>query len=260
MSDDEVGEKSQDFFQAAGGLNVSTARGELAERIITAIAIGAYSQGEQLPSERELSEWQGVSRVTVRGALEIVRKRGLLCSKRGRGGGTFVANVDVEQVATQSTQRMLEAEIPRLREFVDFRCLVAALEARTAAERRSSEQARKLTQILVEFLATDDPAKARQVDVALHQQITTMAGNDQLAALAAQLSSRATMGFGAEPYPSQYLQRARAEHTDLVESIVAQDRERAYQTAYKHFALTLEIVEEAFRKSSVRRNPSTSGS
>ncbi|WP_276122502.1 FadR/GntR family transcriptional regulator [Pararhizobium qamdonense] len=249
MSDDEVGAKGQDFFQAAGGLKVSTARSELAERIITAIAIGAYSPGEQLPSERDLSEWQGVSRVTVRGALEIVRKRGLLSSKRGRGGGTFVANVDLEQVVMGFTQRMLEAEIPRLREFVDFRCLIAALEARTAAERRSSEQARKLTLILEEFLAAGDPATARRVDVALHQQITIMAGNDQLAALAAELNSKATMGFGAEPYPSHYLQRARDEHTDLVESIVTQDLERAYQSAYRHFALTLEIVEEAFLKS-----------
>ncbi|WP_413814012.1 FCD domain-containing protein [Rhizobium sp. Leaf453] len=114
--------------------------------------------------------------------------------------------------------------------------------------------------ILEEFLATGNPASARRVDVALHHQITNMAANDELAALTAQLSSKATMRFGAEPYPSHYLQRGREEHTDLVESIIAQDLDKAYRTAYKHFALTLEIIKEAFRKSSVGRNPSTSGS
>lgn len=142
---------------------------------------------------------------------------------------------------------MLEAEIPRLREGTDCsrKALVLA-GARTAL-------------ILEKFLATGNSASARRVDVALHHQITNMAGNDQLAALTAQLSSKATMRFGAEPYPS-HISNGREENTDLVESIIAQDLDKAYRTAYKHFALTLEIIEEAFRKSSVGRNPSTSGS
>lgn len=252
MSDDAAGEKSRVFLQAPGaGIKTTTARQELADRIITAIAIGAYSPSEQLPSERELAEWQGVSRVTVRGALEIVRERGLLTSKRGRSGGTFVAATDVTQVAAGTTRRMLEEEIPRQKAFVDFRCLIAALEARTAAERRSDLQAKKLARILEEFLATEDTATARRIDVELHNQVTAMAGNVQLAALAGQLSARATMGFGAEPYPAHYLQIARDEHTQLVESIVSQDLERAYQVAYSHFSLTLKIIEEALEKSNV---------
>ncbi len=105
---------------------------------------------------------------------------------------------------------MLEAEIPRLREGTDCsrKALVLA-GARTAL-------------ILEKFLATGNPASARRVDVALHHQITNMAGNDQLAALTAQLSSKATMRFGAEPYPS-HISNGREEHTDLVESIIAQD-------------------------------------
>jgi len=249
MPDEETGHSELDVLKQPGGaINTTTAKQELADRIITAIAIGSYSSGEQLPSERELADWQGVSRVTVRGALEIVRERGLLVSKRGRTGGTFVTDGQVDPQATDTMQRLLREEIPRLAAFVDFRCLVAALEARTAAERRSPAQAQKLTEILEKFLAADDPAKARRIDVDLHQQITDMAGNEQLAALSGQLSARATMGFGAEPYPAHYLQLARDEHTALVESIVAQDSERAYRIAYNHFALTLKIVEEAFEK------------
>ena len=70
MRDEATDYDIQDVLEPLGnGINVTTARQELAERIVAAITIGAYSPGEQLPSERELAEKQGVSRVTVRGAL-----------------------------------------------------------------------------------------------------------------------------------------------------------------------------------------------
>lgn len=249
MTDEASGIKIHDILQSIGGeINVTTARQELAERIMTAIAIGTYSPGEPLPSERELAEQQGVSRVTVRGALEIVRERGLLSSRRGRGGGTFVTETDVGQAAPGTTLRMLREEIPRLKAFVDFRCLIAGLEARTAAERRSREQARDLNAILERFLATNDVVEARKIDIELHRLVTSMAGNKQLAAVIAQLNTKATLGFGAEPYPPQYLDRVRAEHAELVGTIVEQDRERAFEVAYRHFSLTFTIIEDAYER------------
>ncbi|MFF2324335.1 FadR/GntR family transcriptional regulator [Agrobacterium sp. NPDC058088] len=232
-----------------GGMVITTARQELADRIVAAIAVGAYSPGEQLPSERELAERQGVSRVTVRGAIEIVREKGLLTSRRGRSGGTFVTDIDVDQVAPGTTLRVLQEEVPRLRAFMDFRCLIAGLEARTAAERRTPQQAERLASILVNFCATEDASEARRIDVELHNFITIMAANERLAAVTAQLHARATMGLGAEPYPPQYLERVRLEHTQIVKGIVEQNLERAFEAAYRHFSLTLTIAEDALQKS-----------
>ncbi|MCL1629857.1 GntR family transcriptional regulator [Roseibaca sp. V10] len=50
---------------------------------------GAFAVGEALPSERQLSEQLGVSRVTVRKALELLMREGVLSRKQG--SGTFVA-------------------------------------------------------------------------------------------------------------------------------------------------------------------------
>ncbi|MCO4319102.1 FCD domain-containing protein [Phyllobacterium sp. 21LDTY02-6] len=219
-----------------------TAKRELADRIITAIVIGAYSPGEQLPSERELADLQKVSRVTVRGALELVREKGLLTSKRGRGGGTFVKAVNLKTAAPDSVRKLLTDELPQLTEFVDFRCLIAGLEARTAAERHRQEQSDELREILNDFCATDDLAQARVLDRRLHQQISKMAGNPQLESLVNQLSIKATLGFNSEPYPLAYLDQARTEHIELVDAIVTRDLARSYSVAYKHFSLTLKIM------------------
>ena len=56
----------------------------------TAVAVGEYLPGARLPPERELAGLLGVARVTVRGALARLVERGLLETRRGRGGGTFV--------------------------------------------------------------------------------------------------------------------------------------------------------------------------
>jgi GntR family transcriptional regulator len=49
------------------------------------IASGRLSPGEQLPSERELVDTYGVSRPTVRDAVNLLRAEGLVTSEHGRG-------------------------------------------------------------------------------------------------------------------------------------------------------------------------------
>ena len=84
----------------------------LAERLTTAIAVGAYSPGDRLPSERDLAELMGVSRVTVREAIRLVAGLGLLASVRGRDGGTFVTEADWTAIAPDVARRTLEQELP----------------------------------------------------------------------------------------------------------------------------------------------------
>ena len=67
---------------------------QLAERLRAQIAAGDYAEGEQLPTEEALGKLFGVSRITVRGALERLTAEGLL--RRERGRGTFVAVPPVE--------------------------------------------------------------------------------------------------------------------------------------------------------------------
>ncbi|MEV6641654.1 GntR family transcriptional regulator [Amycolatopsis sp. NPDC051371] len=49
------------------------------------IASGRFSPGEQLPSERDLVDSYGVSRPTVRDAVNLLRAEGLVTSEHGRG-------------------------------------------------------------------------------------------------------------------------------------------------------------------------------
>jgi GntR family transcriptional regulator len=62
-----------------------------------AIADGELAAGDRLPPERALAEEHGVSRMTVRQALQSLEARGLLRRSIGRNGGSFVAQPKVER-------------------------------------------------------------------------------------------------------------------------------------------------------------------
>jgi GntR family transcriptional regulator len=63
---------------------------QLAERIAAAITARRLRQGQALPPERSLVERLGLSRTTVRRAVEELAARGLVASQHG--SGTFVAS------------------------------------------------------------------------------------------------------------------------------------------------------------------------
>src|SRR5437588_182417 len=64
------------------------------------IATGALAPGDRLPTEQDLAEWFGVSRMTLRHALAELARRGLVTKSVGRRGGTFVAAPKLEQDLT----------------------------------------------------------------------------------------------------------------------------------------------------------------
>lgn len=68
-------------------------RAELVERrLVDAIHRGHLRAGERLPSESELARSFGVAPVTVREALLTLRGQGLIVTRRGRNGGSFVVD------------------------------------------------------------------------------------------------------------------------------------------------------------------------
>ncbi len=67
-------------------------RAELVERrLADAITGGMLRSGERLPSESDLARTFGVAPATVRESLLGLRARGLVVTRRGRNGGSFVA-------------------------------------------------------------------------------------------------------------------------------------------------------------------------
>lgn len=61
------------------------------QRLSAAISLGVMVDGQQLPSETDLANQLGVSTMTLREALVVLRQQGIVHTKRGRGGGSFIS-------------------------------------------------------------------------------------------------------------------------------------------------------------------------
>ncbi|MBL3687942.1 FadR family transcriptional regulator [Leucobacter zeae] len=115
-------------------------RTELVEaRIVQAISVGAFSEGERLPSETELSSMLGVAVVTVREALGALRHRGLIDTRRGRNGGSFVrsshgAVEEVNALALMTMPRVALADLGVHYEAISAACAEYACQRATPEE------------------------------------------------------------------------------------------------------------------------------
>ena len=84
---------------------------QIYEDIKSAIKDGVYKVDEKIPSEAELSEEYGVSRITVRRAIEDLCADGYLTKMQGRG--TFVGKPHIMRRLSQSKATRSFSEICR---------------------------------------------------------------------------------------------------------------------------------------------------
>jgi GntR family transcriptional regulator len=88
---------------AASVTTLGPAAAALRDRLLAEISAGTVVPGERLGAERELAVRLGVSRSTLRSALEALEAAGVVHRVRGRSGGIFVSQRRVERDLTSLT-------------------------------------------------------------------------------------------------------------------------------------------------------------
>jgi GntR family transcriptional regulator, transcriptional repressor for pyruvate dehydrogenase complex len=222
-------------------LQVPTAVDEVTDRLVTAVAIGEFVPGERLPVERALAQMLGVGRSTVHEAMHRLREAGLVEIRRGRHGGAFVRS-DWTAASGAAVARTLAPRREELEQLFDLRGLVEGMVARTAAERRTTEDIRRLKRALTAFARARTPAAEHDADAGIHRAITDATRNAQVVVLTRGLLATMTQGLPIEPYSRHVYDRALQEHTLLVEAVVAGEVDEAGRIAERHFGMTAETL------------------
>jgi GntR family transcriptional repressor for pyruvate dehydrogenase complex len=224
-------------------LTLRTAGERIAERFVTAIALGEFVPGQALPSERELAAMLEVSRTTVREALQRLHAAGYVTTRRGRGGGTFV-QTGVGPQSDEMIRRTLLPAWDELSEILDFRQLVEQQIARTAAERRDAHDIETIRAAEAAYERAADREASRLADAAVHSAISQAAHNGRLTALSLRIRREVSFGFDAEPYSPEARRRALHQHPELAQAIIDGDPETAARVAAQHFSLTEDLLKE----------------
>ncbi|KRC59375.1 GntR family transcriptional regulator [Agromyces sp. Root81] len=116
---------------------------QVAQRLTDGIVLGVLGAGERLPSEPELARRFGVALITVREGLGILREAGLVETRRGREGGSFVVADDADHRSLITTRLRGLAMVELSDMAVYFGAILAGI-AERAAERASAGDAERL--------------------------------------------------------------------------------------------------------------------
>jgi len=236
-------------------IKLPNAAEQIAERIVTAIALGEFVPGQRLPTERELSSMLDVNRSAVREALHRLVGGGYLEIRRGRSGGAFVLSSWGPEAASM-VRRTLAPRWQDLEALFDLRRLVEGTIAHTASARRTDADVAAIEASAQAYVdAGGDREASRASDQALHTAIATATQNPYLTRLSQEIRARISLGFQAEPYSPDIRRRAISQHLGLVDAVLAQDSELAAKRATEHFSLTEGAMRALLRRAE-REEPS----
>jgi DNA-binding FadR family transcriptional regulator len=212
---------------------------ETVERLLQAIRLGVVGAGERLPSERELAERLGVSRVTLREAIRALSDAGYVESRRGRYGGTFV-NESLPGPPERSPDGKVEAVV-----LEDALCLRYVLETgaaeMAAARSLSPADRRHLTGTLAEA-ADADLADYRRKDSRLHLAIAEVTASGSLTTAMADARTRVNQLLDRIPLLQPNLEHSNAQHEAIVDAILAGDAAAARQAMAEHVEGTASLL------------------
>jgi GntR family transcriptional repressor for pyruvate dehydrogenase complex len=206
---------------------------EVTRRLIEMIDFGMFAEGQQLPSETELSMQLGVATVTLRDALAELRERGVIETRRGRNGGSFVCtapDIAIELLL----QRLRQHSSLALRDLGDELMAISGAAARLAAQRAAKQQHVQL-QLYIEALANSSSRlERRRADARFHIEVAVAAQSVRL--------TRAEMRLQAEVSELLWIDHASlpdaaamaAEHQAILDAIVAADANLAGTLAEAH--------------------------
>src|SRR3954463_16389277 len=208
-------------------------------RLRDAIVLGVLGDGEQLPSEVDLAEALCVAPVTARESLQTLRDLGLVTTRRGRGGGSFVrapANPDAVLVRT----RLAELSLVDIRDFGDFYRAIAAAAAAYAAERAAGDDIERLREVGVRRAM--DPGGSRRAEAQFHLEVAAATQSARMTSEELRLQAEFGPLLWLSMASAEGRARSEAEHAAIADAIAAGDRAAARSLTEEHVGRAIEAV------------------
>lgn len=201
-------------------------------RLIEAIGLGLLLDGERLPTEPALASQLGVSTGTLRDGLAALRTMGLVETRRGRGGGSFI-RAPREQHGSR-LELPLRARSPHeLRDIGDHRAAIAGAAARLAAARAVDGEIATLREHLGRLSAAATLTDRRRADARIHIEIAATAQSPRLTGEEMRLWS-AVGDLVWLPVAADAVPAVIEEHAALIDAIEAREPARARELAERH--------------------------
>lgn len=226
---------------------------EIVEQLETMILEGALQAGERLPAERKLAEQFGVSRPSLREAIQKLIAKGLLISRQG--GGNYVSQ-EVGATFSDPLLNLLAEKHDAHKDLLEFRhtlegacAYYAALRATPADHERLAVAFAELERCYNTTQNTASPVEEGLADARFHLAIAEASHNAVLLhtirGLFDLLRKNVVTNIGG-----MYMQRKETrdmlitQHRALYQAIQAGDAEQARALSNQHIEYVCDVLAE----------------
>lgn len=219
---------------------------EVQRRLTEAIELGLYADGEQLPGEIELAGALGIAPVTLREALAGLRQAGLLETRRGRGGGTFVS-------LRQTVDERLRDHLTRwsaneLRDLGELHEAVAEATARLAVQRAESSDVARLEQHIHALRGASSSSARTVADSRFHIELASTSRSIRLTRSEMELQAQLAglvWALGVDRDLDDRVAAAVRAHADVVDAVRRRRPEAAAKATRAHIREENEMLVSA---------------
>jgi GntR family transcriptional repressor for pyruvate dehydrogenase complex len=218
----------------------------IASQIEDAILEKKYLPGSKLPSENELCNMFGVSRTSVREAVQVLQAHGLVSIEKGKG--IFVKSISSENVSN-SILKFLEHRFEGNYYFdlIHARQIIEPGIAYLASLNRTDVDLKKLEVDINNISKNDgDPVKHAEYDMSFHMHIAKASQNKLLPLLLSPIHRlMPAVKSKILTNVSEAKEAAVIWHTKIFEKIENQDPEGAQNAMIAHLKIAEKHIEQA---------------
>ena len=218
--------------------NVVRSRADLlAASIDERIRVDRLSAGTLIGTLEELRAETGFAKATVSEAVRLLRDRGMVEIRPGRGGGLFVAERG-PVVRLRHTLLSVDEEPTAVVDAIELRDHLETLIDVGAARCRSEADVDDLRDLLARMKATEDWDSFMRANWALHERIAAICPNAMARGVyigtLGHLSSSSSRLADDDQASAAYRSRRLAAHVDLVDAIASGDADRVRTAVARH--------------------------
>jgi GntR family transcriptional repressor for pyruvate dehydrogenase complex len=236
LSPEQTGPESAQLFSAVSVGRVSQV---IVEQIRTLIRQGRLRPGDRLPSERELCERFGVSRVTVREALRVLEAGGLIEVRVGARGGAFVT-LPTRNRLGEGLADLLHLSALTAAEVTEARLVFELGIVRLVAERATEEDLVDLERLCEQHLtALDEGRYTMEMSAEFHVQVAACTHNSAIEAIVHSFHGPLLMSLKEAQLAAPLMgHRGAHEHLEFVQAVQRRDVTAAEEIMRAHIGRT----------------------
>lgn len=233
----------------AGIRPVRKAHEQIYDQLRSMILSGGLAQGHRFPSEPQLAERFGVSRTTVRSALQLLVSDGLVHTRNGAGGGTFVTLPSVNRVSDylmRSVELLSQTDDVTLAEFLEARELLEVFALRRLTALHTSADIEKLRSTISPSGGGNGPGMGGTPERSFHQLLIDLCPNTlvQIAAQPIHFVLESRLSNSSSRIATNAREQCRNQHAEILDAIVSGDSATAEDRMRSHLRDLASVYEE----------------